>query len=121
MKGVPELDEEICVGWSLDPCIHLKDPSQLHITHCKLCRRVLLTVLLSALSQWRSEGNSAGTLTDYLEQIDIDQTEPLQPSGTRNPYLTNLKEDPALVCAAAERYKCNSDQLSLARRKLAHL
>lgn len=28
---------------------------------------------------------------------------------------------PALVCAAAERYKCNSDQLSLARRKLAHL
>lgn len=49
MKGVPELDEEICVVWFLDPYIHLKDPSQLHITHCKLCRPVLWTVLLSAL------------------------------------------------------------------------
>lgn len=47
-KGVPELDEEICVVWFLDPYIHLKDPSQLHITHCKLCRPALLTVLLSA-------------------------------------------------------------------------
>lgn len=49
MKGVPVLDEEICVVRFLDPYIHLKDPSQLHITHCKLCRPVLLTVLLSAL------------------------------------------------------------------------
>lgn len=49
MKGVPELDEEICAVWFLDPYIHLKDPSQLHTTHCKLCRPVLLTVLLSAL------------------------------------------------------------------------
>jgi len=49
MKGAPELDEEICVVWFLVPYIRLKDPSQLHITHCKLCRPVLLTVLLSAL------------------------------------------------------------------------
>lgn len=49
MREVPELDEAICVVWFLDPYTYLKDPSQLHISHCKLCRPVLLTALLSAL------------------------------------------------------------------------
>lgn len=33
----------------------------------------------------------------------------------------NSVSSPVLVCVAAEHYKCNSDQLSLAHRKLAHL
>lgn len=40
-------------------------------------------------SQWHSEGNSAGTLADYLEQTDSDQTEPRGGVGGRE-YKTNI-------------------------------
>lgn len=59
-REVPELDEEICAILFPDLYSHCLDSSQPNTLHCRLCRQVPLTVLLSAV--WKKE-----SFTDYNE------------------------------------------------------